>query len=217
MQTFMQTQPPHQYLERVVDLLDPAGNRFDHLTADEARRRVLHGAPEAVRQIEGSFALVAQEGKRVRLARSLDRPMRYFLAKRAEGPALIVADRIDALHAWLVNEGLGAQFHPSYTRMVPARHVVEIQLVGCPDPDPTYTRFFTPRRDALPADVREIGRTYIGALAEEIQRWLTRVPSHEPIGLAFSGGIDSGAAFLTTFHVMPRQGLPISRLKAFTL
>ena len=86
----MQTQPPHQYLERVVDLLDPAGNRFDHLTADEARRRVLHGAPEAVRQIEGSFALVAQEGKRVRLARSLDRPMRYFLAKRAEGPALDV-------------------------------------------------------------------------------------------------------------------------------
>ena len=30
-------------------------------------------------------------------ARSLDRPMRYFLAKRAEGPALIVADRIDAI------------------------------------------------------------------------------------------------------------------------
>ena len=28
-----------------------------------------------------------------------------------------------------------------YTRMVPAHFVTEILLIGCPDPDPTYTRF----------------------------------------------------------------------------
>ena len=28
--------------------------------------------------------------------------------------------------------------------MVPAHHVVELQLIGCPDPDPVYTRFFDP-------------------------------------------------------------------------
>src|SRR5947208_12779089 len=147
------------------------------MTVEEARQRILRGRPDAVREIEGSFALLAQEGKTVRMARSLDRPMRYFLAKRQEGPALIVADRIDTIYNQLKAEGLDRQFYPSYTRMVPAHHVVEIQLVGCPDPDPTYTRFFTPVRNALPADLDEIGRRYIGALADEIAKWLTAIES----------------------------------------
>jgi len=205
------------YLERVVDLTDPAANQLDHLSLEEARARVLSGSAEAVRGISGSFALVARDGRTVRMARSLDRPMRYFLAKRAEGPALIVADRIDTLHAWLVEEGLGGQFHPSYTRMVPAHYVVEIHLLGCPDPDPVYTRFFTPERNALPADLDAIGAAYIGALADEIRERLSRISSHEPIGVCFSGGIDSGAVFLATYHVMQRMGLPLTRLKVFTL
>src|SRR6185436_11270216 len=129
------------YVERVVDLLDPSLNQIHEPSLEEARRRILSGKPEAIRSIDGSFALLARDGKTVRMARSLDRPMRYFLAKRAEGPALIVADRIDTIHHQLKSEGLGDQFHPSYTRMVPAHHVVELQLIGCPDPDPTYTRF----------------------------------------------------------------------------
>ena len=80
--------------------------------------------------IDGSFALIAVDGVTVRMARSLDRPMRYFLAKRHEGPALLVSDRIDTLQRALDAAGLGQQFHPSYTRMVPAHHVVEIALVG---------------------------------------------------------------------------------------
>src|SRR4051794_11052614 len=87
--------PMHQYLERVVDLTDPSLNRIHNLSVEEARQRVLAGTPEEVREIDGSFALVARKGKKVRLARSLDRPLRYFLAKRHEGPALIVADRMD--------------------------------------------------------------------------------------------------------------------------
>ena len=100
--------------------------------------------------------------------------MRYFLAKRQEGPALYVADRIDTLHQALANDGLANQFHPSYTRMVPAHYVVDLALVGCPDPDPTYTRFFTPSRGTLPADLDEIGRRYVGALLDEIVKWLQR-------------------------------------------
>src|SRR5271165_1539027 len=185
-----------EYIERLVDLIDPATHRLRNMTVDEARERILHGSADAVREIDGSFALLAREGKKVRMARSLDRPMRYFLAKRHEGPALIVADRIDAIYQQLQSEGLAGQFHPSYTRMVPAHYVVEIHLIGCPDPDPTYTRFFTPQRNALPTDLDEIGRRYIGALGEELAKWLKDVPEQDPIGVAFSGGIDSGSVFL---------------------
>ena len=96
----------NDYIERVVDLLDPSLNQIHNLTLDEARQRVLSGQSEAVREIDGSFALLARDGKTVRMARSMDRPMRYFLAKRAEGPALIVADRIDTIFNQLKLEGL---------------------------------------------------------------------------------------------------------------
>jgi asparagine synthase (glutamine-hydrolysing) len=211
-----------QHIERVVDLLDPAQNLLYDMDIAEARRRVLSGDPAAVRAIDGSFALVVRDGITVRLARSMDRPMRYFLAKRQEGPALFVADRIDRLREALAEEGLGDQFHPSYTRMVPAHHIVELQLVGCPDPDPTYTRFFTPERDALPADLDEIGRRYIGALAAEIAKWLQRLErtpggKGAPIGVEFSGGIDSGSVFLVLYRTMLQLGMSPARLKAFTL
>jgi asparagine synthase (glutamine-hydrolysing) len=207
-------------VERVVDLLDPALNRIRNASVEEARRRLFDSDPAAVRALNGSFALVARDGIRVRLARSLDRPLRYFLAKRAAGPALFVADRIDALRQALDAEGLDGQFHPSYTRMVPAHHVVELRLVGCPDPDPTYTRFFTPARGVLPPNLDEIGRLYVGALADEVAGWLRSIEAAEPaapIGVAFSGGIDSGSVFLVAHHVMRRLGLSPARLKAFVL
>jgi asparagine synthase (glutamine-hydrolysing) len=208
------------YISRVVDLLDPALNTFTNMSVDEARARVLSGHAASVRAIDGSFALVASEGVTVRMARSMDRPLRYFLAKRHEGPALYVADRIDTLHRALAADGLDAQFHPSYTRMVPAHHVVELALVGCPDPSPTYTRFFTPERAALPPDLDEIGRRYIGALADETAKWLTSIDArdpHAPVGVAFSGGIDSGSVFLVVYHTMLRLGMSPQRLKAFVL
>ena len=207
----------NQYLERVVDLTDPLANRVLNMSMEEARSRVLRGPAEAVREIEGSFAIVAKEGKTVRMARSLDRPLRYFLAKRHEGPALVVAHRIDAIWDWLKQEGFAAQFHPSYTRMVPAHYVMQIQLVGCPDPDPVYERFFTPARNAFATDLQPLGENYIAALAREITRWLASLPADEPIGVCFSGGIDSGAVFLVTYHCLLKLGMNPARLKAFTL
>lgn len=207
----------NQYTEKLVDLLDPSLNHISNMSLDEARQNVLSAKPERIREIEGSFALVARDGKTVRIARSLDRPVRYFLAKREEGPALVVADRIDTIHEWLKSQGYDDQFHPSYTRMVPAHYVLEIQLIGCPDPDPTYVRFFDPSRDSLPTDLDEIGRRYIGSLADETAKWLRSVPESEPIGACFSGGIDSGAVFVVTYHAMRKLGMNPSRLKAFTL
>ena len=206
-----------KYIERLVDLTETEANHLYGLSVEEARGVLLHGPAEAVGRIAGSFALVAREGQTVKMARSLDRPLRYFLAKRQEGPVLIVAARIDIIYQWLKAEGLESQFHPSYTRMVPAHYVVELQLIGCPDPDPVYTRFFTPAQGELSTDLDEIGRAYIGAMADELARWLPRVPAGEPIGVCFSGGVDSGSVFLTAYHVMLKLGMHPSRLKAFVL
>lgn len=208
-------------VSRVVDLLDPSLNRIHNMDLEAARRRVLSGDPGAVRAIDGSFAVVATQGITVRLARSMDRPMRYFLAKRQAGPALYVADRMDTIKDALARDGLDGQFHPSYTRMVPAHYIVNLSLVGCPDPDPVYARYFTPSRAALSADLDDIGRQYIGALSKEVTKWLLAVdaetPGREPIGVAFSGGIDSGSVFLVTYAMMLRLGLSPTRLKAFVL
>ena len=207
----------YRSIARVVDLTDPALNQIHGVPVEEARARVTSGDADGVAALDGSYALVGVDGVTVRLARSLDRPLRYFLAKETEGPYLVVADRIDALHDWLKKNGHGDQFHPSYTRMVPAHHVVTLRLVGCPDPAPTYVRTFTPARNVLPADLDEIGRLYVGALADEVAKWIGSIPEGAPIGVAFSGGIDSGAVFLVAHHVLRRLGLSPARLKTFTL
>src|SRR6266540_565648 len=98
-----------RHLHRVIDLTDPSVNRIHNMTIEQARERVARGSPSAIREIDGSFSLVARDGQVVRLARSLDRPLRYFLAKQSEGPALVVSDRIDSIHAFLVSEGLDGQ------------------------------------------------------------------------------------------------------------
>ncbi len=205
------------YIERVVDLIEPGSHHLYNMSVEEARRLLLEAPAESIRDIHGSFALMAKAGQMVRMARSLDRPMRYFLAKRQAGPVLVVSSRIDTIYEWLKSEGLEGQFHPSYTRMVPAHYVVDLQLIGCPDPDPVYERFFHPASDPLPPNLDVIGETYISALADEIAQWLRLVPDHEPIGICFSGGVDSGSVFLTTYHVMCKLGMKPSRLKAFVL
>jgi asparagine synthase (glutamine-hydrolysing) len=216
------------YVERLVDLLDPAGNLILNMSVEEARERVGAGEPAGVREIDGQFALIHKRGTAIRMARSIGRPMRYFLAKRAEGPCLVVAERIDEIHAFLKSEGLAGQFHPSYTRMVPAHYIVELALIGCPDPNPKSVRFLTPQPNRLGTDLDEIGRAYIGALANEIHRWLDRIDdpkaatsgrgsAPEPLGVLFSGGIDSGAVLVVLYHALLSRGQSPARLKAFTL
>lgn len=204
-------------VERLVDLIDPNANVLLNMSNDAAAAAVASGDPEQVRRIDGQFAIIQKQGNIVRLARSIGRPMRYFLAKQVAGPCLIVAERMEEIKLQLERDGLGDQFHPSYTRMVPAHYLVEILLVGCPDPNPTYTRYFAPERNSLSTDVDDIGRAYIGALAEECRKWLDRIDTKEPIGVLFSGGIDSGAVFLLIYHLLLQRGESPARLKAFTL
>jgi asparagine synthase (glutamine-hydrolysing) len=208
----------HQYISRVIDLTSPEKNVIYNMTHEEAVESVRSGDVEAVRRIDGQFSIVAVEGKTIRMARSIGRPLRYFIAKRAAGPNLIVAERIDTIFDYLKSEGLDNQFHPSYTRMVPAHYITKIELLGCPDPNPVYTRFFTPERNKLTHnDLTSIGEQYIATVYNEIKKWLQYRAKEGPVGVTFSAGIDSGSVFLLTYHALKELGQSPSRLKAFTL
>ncbi len=208
----------HQaYVSRVINLIPEDSQRLWSIDANAARQRLLSGDMDAVLGIDGSFALLAQEGERIVLARSLDRPMRYFLAKAVAGPVLIVAERIDQIAAELSRRGWLGQFHPSYTRMVPAHYVTTLRLVGCPDPNPVHRRFFDPPRGTLPQDLDVIGRHYVEALYNELRGWLATQDPQAPIGVPFSGGIDSGAVLLCLNKLLLDEGQSPARLKAFTL
>jgi len=206
-----------QYVERFVSLLPEQGNTFIKGTEDAAIACLASGDVNGLRAVDGQFAIVHRQGQIIRMARTIGRPLRYFLAKQTAGPCLVVAERIDQIARWLKGEGLSDQFHPAYTRMVPAHHVVEITLVGCPDPNPKYTRFFTPNRNAFPTDLDVIGKAYITALSGAIDAWLDVVPLNDPLGVLFSAGIDSGAVLCTTYHRLLERGESPARLKAFTL
>ena len=204
-------------IARVINLIPDDSQHLWSGDLTAARRALLAADPTAVLGINGSFALVAQEGERVLLARSLERPLRYFLAKAADGPVLIVAERIDEIAAELGRRGWADQFHPSYTRMAPAHYVTTLHLIGCPDPNPSYRRFFDPPRGTLPPDVDTIGRHYIEALYAELRSWLAAQDPAAPIGVPFSGGIDSGSVLLCLYKLLLDAGYSPARLKAFTL
>ena len=208
----------NQYASNVIDLTNPEKNVIYNMTHEEAVEIVRSGDTEAVRKIDGQFSLVSVDGKTIRMARSIGRPVRYFIAKRSEGPNLVIAERIDTIYEYLKKEGLDDQFHPSYTRMAPAHYITKIELLGCPDPNPVYQRFFKPERNKYSAnDPAELGKLYIGALYEEIRKWLQLRAKTGPVGVTFSAGIDSGSVFLLTYHALRELGESPSRLKAFTL
>ncbi|MDX1642687.1 MAG: asparagine synthase-related protein, partial [Balneolaceae bacterium] len=183
----------------------------------EAEEIVANGNPEEVRKIDGSFAIVTKRGQQVRMARSIGRPMRYFMAKQVDGPLLVVAERIDDIYNYLKELDLHHQFRPDYTRMVPAHYVTKLDVIGCPDPNPDYKRYFTPKRNQLSEDLDQIGEAYVSAMAHECEKWLNSIPKDEPIGVLFSGGIDSGSVFLTLYDLLLKRGESPARLKAFTL
>ncbi|MDO9580948.1 MAG: asparagine synthase-related protein [Bacteroidales bacterium] len=207
-----------KYVNNVVDLTNPEKNVIYNMTHEEAVTIVRSGDVEAIRKIDGQFSLVSIEGKTIRMARSIGRPIRYFIAKRPAGPNLIIAERIDIIFDYLKKEGLDNQFHPSYTRLVPAHYITKIELLGCPDPNPVYSRFFTPQRNKFTNwEPERIGENYIGILYNEIKKWLQYRAKTGPIGVTFSAGIDSGSVFLLTYHALKELGESPSRLKAFTL
>lgn len=204
-------------VDRVIDLVGP---RFSGLTgATESEVIAAIGRCDTARLAAtgGHFAAIARDGRTVRLARTIGLPLRYFVAKMYHGPFLVVSDRMESICAWCDEQRIGWQFEPAYTRMVPAHHVVEIDQVGCPDPTPRYHRFFEPAVGTGSADVTAAGEAYIAAASRVMRDWVARIPASEPIGVAFSGGIDSTATLLLARQACESLGRDPNLVRAFTL
>ncbi len=201
---------------KLVDLSDPSADVLIGGTREELTGALRVGDVEALAGIGGAFAAVAQEGVTIRLARTIGRPLRYFVAKRSTGPYLVVADRIDAIGRYCAEQEISEQFHPSYTRMVPAHHMVELDQIGCPDPNPRYRRFFAPEAGRGAADPRALGERYVAAIEETAAAILREIPAEEKIGVALSGGTDSS---LTAWAVLSaaRAAGRGERVRLFTL
>src|SRR4029453_9454092 len=125
--------------------------------------------------------------------------------------------RIDRIFDWCQAQRIGWQFDPAYTRMVPAHYVVELDQVGCPDPSPRNHRFFNPPIAHGSSDLEEAGGAYVRAAFNAVRGWLSVVPLDEPVGVAFSGGIDSTATLLLARHACRELGRHPDSIRAFTL
>ncbi|HMV84314.1 MAG TPA: asparagine synthase-related protein [Blastocatellia bacterium] len=204
-------------VERLVVLSGTQTSALTGATSQQIEAAVLQGDWQRLNQTDGHFAAVQRDGKTVRMARTLGVPLRYLVAKMYHGPFLVVGQRMDQLFAWCREQRIGWQFDPMYTRMVPAHYLVELDQVGCPDPAPRYQRFFNPSIGKGSADIEESGAQYIAATYEALKTWLANVPAHEPIALAFSGGVDSTSVFLLARKALEELGSDPSRLRAFTL
>lgn len=200
----------------IVDLSDPSDDLHLDTRREDVVAAVRDGDVARLAELGGQWAAVAKDGVTVRLARTLGRPLRYFVAKHATGPFLVVGDRIDAIAAWCAGKGVEEQFHPSYTRMVPAHYLVELDQIGCPDPNPRYTRFFSPAFGGGPADRDQLGRRYLEALAGEVGRMLAALPASAPVGVAFSGGADSTATAAVLLGALRARGEE-DRARLYTL
>jgi asparagine synthase (glutamine-hydrolysing) len=204
-------------VERLIDLVGPRETALAGASLVEVTEAVHAGDPARLAATDGHFAAVARDGQTVRLARTLGLPLRYFVAKMFHGPILVAADRIDRLYQYCCEEKIGWQFDPLYTRMIPAHYLVEIDQVGCPDPNPRYRRFFSPPVGRGPADVAALGAAYAETACEATRRWVAAIPDKQPIALLFSGGVDSSSIFLLARHALRELGRDPDLLRAFTL
>ncbi len=177
--------------------------------------------PAYLEQVDGQFALAAVKGGELVLARTLGVPARFLAFNDPQaGTYILLSERIDRIkaeHDRICSErGIRSAFDPAYTRMPPAHYLTRVPLSATNQP--SYERFFLREPpEPLPADPALAGQQYAQALYAEVLKELAQIPADEPVGVALSGGIDSGAVLLCLAKAFEETGRPLRGLRAFTL
>ncbi len=189
-------------IDRVVDLTDPLRNLIYGMTLDEARAGLLRVIRRPFAASTASSPSSPLTARRCRMARSISRPLRFFIAKRVDGP-VSGRRRSHRRHppassrnkAWLISStpATRAWCRPITSRRWPWS-AVPIPTRLCAD---SSIRRATP----CPPTSTPSGRLYRRAVRRDRQMAATAHPNG-PVGVCFSGGIDSGVGF---------PGRPITR------
>ncbi len=208
----------YQAIDRVIDLLDPAKNVLFNATTDQARALLAEGDVEAVRRIDGHFALVAT-ARRQRPHGPLHRPAAALLHRQAHRGAGPDRRRPHRRHLPLSQARRSGRPVPSLLHAHgagPLRHRGGPRRL--PRSEPDLQPLLHPPRNALPADLDGHRRgLHRRPAATKSPSGCADRATDGPIGVCFSGGIDSGSVFLVAYHAMLRLGMNPARLKAFTL
>lgn len=197
--------------------IDPAGDILLACTAQDVANAVQCDDLKAFANLSGQFAICRWNDQKLRMLRTIGRPMRYFMAEKSGKTMFFVAERIDQIAAAVKRAGMIDRFRPELTRMVPAHHRIELSLDQGPEQTPQSERFFSPSVATLPVDIEAIGQQYVQRLADVVDAFLDTIPSDQPLGVMFSGGIDSGSIMVLVDFLARQKGWPDERIKAFTL
>ena len=140
------------------------------------------------------------DARRGRPPRALARPAAALLPRQADGRARSSSWPTGSTRSTRTSRPSASPVSSTRATRAWCRRITSSRSASwaAPIPLPAYRRFFAPERGTLPADLDAIGAAYVGALAEEIRKWVVAPRPREPIGVCFSGGVDSGAVLLVT-------------------
>lgn len=215
----------------LIDLLDSEYNTLYNATREELESALKSLNPARVNAIEGEFALwtlVESEQQIFVCARTLGVPARLAfqplpsLPNGHERSRIFIAHSIREIReAWCesipddIDVREIGQFDPDYTEMLPAFYLLRLRPWALKDRDEAYEWFLPtpeharpPEEEQLPCDDYELmGRAYVQAALSEIEKILLKlIPSEAAIGLAFSGGLDSGMIALLLIEALRKTG-----------
>ena len=89
-------------IDRTVDLVGVRSSGLTGAGEQDVVAAIRRCDTSALAATDGHFAAIAQDGRTVRLARTIGIPLRYFVAKMYHGPFLVVSDRIDQIFDWRI-------------------------------------------------------------------------------------------------------------------
>ena len=210
--------PTLRPIARLVDLVDPGRQQILNLSVDEARGRLLDDDPAAVLGIHGSFALAARDVERCAWRAASTGRCATSWPRRRDGPCWSSPSASTRSARCLEAEGYGGQFHPTYTRMVPAHHVTRVGWSAAPTRTPSTGASSIRRAACCPPTGDEIGRALRGRALRRgprLDRALARARADRRA--ASPAASTAARSCSALYRALLDSGQSAARLKAFTL
>ena len=203
-------------IDRTVDLIGVRSSGLTGGTEPEVVAAIRRCDTSALAETDGHFAAIARDGRTVRLGRTIGIPLGTSWRRCITGRSSWCRTASIGCSTGASHNGLAGNSIP-HTRGWCLRTTLLTSIRSAARSSPRYQRFFDPRIAQGSPDVEEAGVAYIRAVYAVVRQWLSRVPVGAPVGVGFSGGIDSTATLLLARHACLELGRHPDSVRAFTL